>query len=40
MRLGAERIDLSKYRSGIGLLLASDSPEKLEQARRLFVRRG
>jgi hypothetical protein len=39
-RADAEPIDLSKYRTGIGLLLASDSPEKLEQARRLFVRRG
>jgi VTC domain len=37
-RLGAEPLDLSKYRTGIGLLLASDSPEKLAQARRLFER--
>jgi VTC domain len=37
-RLGARPLDLSKYRTGIGLLLASDTPEKLAQARRLFER--
>jgi hypothetical protein len=37
-RLGAQPVDLSKYRTGIGLLLAGDSPEKLAQARRLFER--
>ena len=37
-RLGAQPVDLSKYRAGVGLLLASDSPEKLQQARRLFER--
>jgi len=37
-RVGARPVDLSKYRTGIGLLLAGDSPEKLAQARRLFER--
>jgi hypothetical protein len=39
-RSDAEPVDLSKYRTGVSLLLASDSPEQLKQARRLFIRRG